>query len=332
LSEHHQVSLTQGLAPEDAQARHDRYRELFGFTLEAARSKGVFVADPTPPSRRTYLVNGRALHLLDWHSGGGPPVLLLHGALLQAHVWDFFCLDMRQQFHIRAVDLPGHGDSGWAPNGDYSRARVSEDIVALIQHLDLNEVVLVGHSFGGAVAALVAAQLQERIRTLVMVDSTLMATGRPSVRTRSAAGPQTFASFEAFVQHAATLGRRGDPERLRTSLYWNARQLSDGLWTWKYDPALRSGPLGPGNFEDIWSALDGFGGPLLFVRAGEHSHLTDEALERLRLLSNVHIVEVAGAAHNVMSDEPLAFRREVGEFLSTSGDQGFTMNQTPPTF
>lgn len=302
--------------PEDASALASRYTELFTYTVEAAHRKGVFVADPTPPERRICDVNGTRLHFLDWGAGVGPPVLLLHGALLQAHVWDFFCLDMRQQFHIRAVDLPGHGDSGWASNGDYSRARVCADIVALIDQLDLTEVILIGHSFGGAVAALVAAQLQERIRTLVMVDSTLLPSGRTSVRTRSGAGPQSFTSFEAFVQHAATLGRRGDPERLRTSLYWNARQLANGLWTWKYDPALRSGPLGPGNFDDIWSALQAFGGPLLFIRAGEHSHLTDEAAERLRLLPNLHMVEVAGAAHNVMSDEPLAFRREVGEFLS----------------
>ncbi|MBV8714947.1 MAG: alpha/beta fold hydrolase [Chloroflexi bacterium] len=291
------------------------YNELFGFTLEAARRKGVYVADPTPPVRRTCVVNGHTLNFLDWE-GDGPPLLLLHGALLQAHVWDFFSLDMREHFHIRALDLPGHGDSGWAPDGDYSRARVSADVKVLIEQLDLTDAVLLGHSFGGAVSALVAAQLHPRIRALVMVDSTLLPSGRPSVRIRSAAGPQTFTSFEDFVQHAATLGRRGDPDRLRTSLYWNARQLPDGLWTWKYDPALRNGPLGPGNFEDIWSALEAFPGPILFVRAGEHSHLTGDAADRLRALANVRMVEVPHAAHNVMSDEPLAFRREVGAFLA----------------
>ena len=294
--------------------------ELFAFAVEAAYRKGVRVAHPTPPVRRTCAVNGSTLSFLDWQSTGAqPPILLLHGALLQAHVWDFFCLDMRQQFHIRALDLPGHGDSQWAPDGDYSRARVSADVAALIQQLDLTNLVLVGHSFGGAVASIVAAQLPERIRALVIVDSTLQPTGRPSVRTRAAGGPQTFASFEEFIRHAATLGRRGDPERLRTSLYWNASQLPDGAWTWKYDPALRRGPLGPPNFEDIWSALQAFSGPILFVRAGEHSHLTDEAADRLRTLPNTRIVVVPDAAHNVMSDNPLVFRREVADFLEVIG-------------
>src|SRR5437588_10433550 len=116
--------------------------------LEQARVKGVLVADPTPPLNRTQLVNGRIMHLLDWQGEPRPPLVLLHGALLHAHVWDFFSLDMRQHFHIRALDLPGHGDSEWASDADYSRPRVAADIVDLITQLDLSGLVLVGHSFG----------------------------------------------------------------------------------------------------------------------------------------------------------------------------------------
>jgi len=152
-------------------------------------------------------------------------------------------------------NLPGHGDSDWATDGDYSRKRVAADVTALITDLNLQSTILIGHSFGGSIAALIAAKIPDRIQSLVIVDSTLLPTGRPSVRTRSASGPQTFATFGAFVQHAARLGRRGDPARLVNSLHWNARQLSDGLWTWKYDPALRHTSLGPGDFEDVWRAL-----------------------------------------------------------------------------
>ena len=76
--------------------------ELFAVVVEEARRKGVVVADPTPPASRTCVVNGLRLHLLDWQGEGRPPMLLLHGALLNAHVWDDFSLDMRQHFHIHA--------------------------------------------------------------------------------------------------------------------------------------------------------------------------------------------------------------------------------------
>jgi pimeloyl-ACP methyl ester carboxylesterase len=301
------------------------YEELFTRVVTAARDKRLPVADPTPPLSCKH----RGLHLLDWQGNNLHPLLLLHGALLQAHVWDFFCLDMRRYFHIYALDLPGHGDSDWSTDGDYSRSRVAKGVAALIDQLRLQQTILIGHSFGGSVAALVATQIPDKIQSLVIVDSTLLPTGRPSVRTRSAAGPQTFSSYEAFVQHAARLGRRGDPARLVNSLRWNARQLSDGLWTWKYDPALRRTPLGPGDFEDVWSALAKFPKPILFVRAGEYSHLTDAAAERLQTLPNVRLVTVPDAAHNVMSDNPLAFQHEVGKFLSVVGGTTDTRIRTP---
>lgn len=292
------------------------YEALFAATVAAARRKGMLVADPTPPASRTCLVDDLNLHFLDWQRTDLPPLLLLHGALLQSHVWDFFSLQMRQRFHIRALDLPGHGDSDWAADGDYTRARVTTDVASLIEQLDLRSLVLVGHSFGGAVCALLAARLTDRVRALVMVDSTLLPTGRPSVRSRAAALPRTFETFDEFAHHAAGLGRRRDPARRATTLHWNARQLVDGHWTWKYDPALRDTVLGPADFADIWDALRAFHGPLLFVRAGEHSHLADEAAERLRALPNVRLVVVPTATHNVMTDNPLAFRQQVGDFLA----------------
>ncbi len=300
----------------DAQGKS--YAELFALGVDAARRKGVHIADPTPPVRRSDTVNGRKLQFLDWQADDHPPMLLLHGALLQAHVWDFFSLDMRRQFHIHALDLPGHGDSDWHPERDYSRAHVTHDIAELIQQLDLSSLVLVGHSFGGSVAAMVASRLSDRVRALVMIDSTLLPTGQPSIRTRAAGGPQTFESFEEFAQHAAGLGRARATGRVSTSLVWHARQLTDGRWTWKYDPAVRHAVLGPPDFEDVWSALRSFTGPVLFVRASRQSHLSEEAAERLRTLPHVQLVVVPEAGHNVMTDNPLVFTREVRDFSRAS--------------
>ena len=291
--------------------------QLFAETVTAAERKGVHVADPTPPRRVSCTVNGLKLNLLDWQGDHRPQMLLLHGALLQSHLWDFFCLDMRQHFHIRALDLPGHGDSDWARDGDYSRARVAREIVSLVEQLRMKSFILVGHSFGGSVGALVAAALPDQVRALVMVDSTLMPSGRPSVRARAAELPSTFESFDEFARHAARLGRRTDPERPAPSLRWNARQLDNGHWTWKYDPALRHTAPSPSELSDVWDALHTFPGPVLFVRAGEHSHLSDDAAKQLQALPGVRLTVVPAASHNVMSDDPLAFMREVADFLAT---------------
>jgi pimeloyl-ACP methyl ester carboxylesterase len=99
-------------------------------------------------------------------------------------------------------------------------------------------------------------------------------------------------------------------------LRWNARELGDGRWTWKYDPALRETPLGPADFEDVWKALHAYRGPVLFIRAGEHSHVTESAAERLSALPNVRMQVVPDATHNVMSDNPLGFTDAVAAFLA----------------
>ena len=297
------------------------YEDLFVAMLEAAERKGISISDASPPLRRMCVANGLRLHFMDWGGSHLPPMLLLHGALLQAHLWDFFSLEMRQQFHIHALDLPGHGDSQWTADGNYSRPRVAAAVARLIEELDLKSLVLVGHSFGGSLGALVAARLAERVRSLVMVDSTLLPTGRPGVRARAAGGPPAFATFDDFARHAAGLGgRQRDPARLSSSLRWNARQMEDGSWTWKYDPALRRTSLGPSDFEDVWSALAVFPHPVLFVRAGDHSHLSEAAAERLRSLPNVRLEVVPDATHNIMSDNPPGFRGAIAGFLANLSD------------
>jgi pimeloyl-ACP methyl ester carboxylesterase len=292
------------------------YEELFAIAVEEARRKGVRVADPTPPIRCTCTATGLGVHFLDWQGDSPEPLLLLHGALLQAHVWDFFSLDMRQDFHIRSIDLPGHGDSDWAADGNYSRARVADHIVSLVQRLDLRSLVLVGHSFGGGIALLAAARFMERVRALVLVDCTMLPTGGPSFRAQVHAGLQTFASLEDFARHIAPSHVRDDLARQTVRLRWSTRQLADGTWTWKYDPALRS-PSGPADFEAMWSALGALSLPVLFVRAGRRSHLSEAARERLLTLPNVRLVVVPEAGHNVMSEDPITFTRTVREFLST---------------
>jgi pimeloyl-ACP methyl ester carboxylesterase len=130
-------------------------------------------------------------------------------------------------------------------------------------------------------------------------------------------GPDTFPTIEAFAEHAAGFNPRRRADQLTLSLRWNARQREDGQWTWKYDPALRQ-RRSP-EFERVWAALHSVRCPTLFVSAGENSHVTPEALGQLRTLSNVSVVEVPDAAHNVMGDNPVGFSREIRAFLASHG-------------
>src|SRR5207249_1787950 len=87
---------------------------------EAAELAQMSLAEVVLPTERQLQGNGLPLHLLDWGTPGQPPVLFLHGGSLTAHTWDLVCLALRQRYHCQALDLRGHGDSGWSPDADYS--------------------------------------------------------------------------------------------------------------------------------------------------------------------------------------------------------------------
>lgn len=296
--------------------------DLFASLLDGARAQGLAFVDPAPPADRFQSVDGLRLHYLDWGIAGQPPLVLVHGRAVTAHTWDFFSLAMRPHFHVFALDQRGHGDSAWAPDGDYRRERHADDLVSFVDHLGLDGMVLVGHSLGGAVSLLAAPRLASKLRALVIVDSTLGRRRGPSPVGRFIEGPDVFPSLEAFAAHAHQFNPRRDPARLLASLRHNTMQLPDGNWTWKYDKRLRdpTHPSAPPDFPAMWQLLRSLPCPILIVRAGERSHINDDLIPEIAALApRVQLATVPHAGHSVMGDNPKDFATAVTTFLESTG-------------
>ena len=82
--------------------------------------------------------------------GQGEPLLLVHGLGSSIQDWEYQLPHLQQQRRVVAVDLRGHGRSG-KPRERYSMAAFAADVAALIEHLGLPPVHLVGISMGGMV-------------------------------------------------------------------------------------------------------------------------------------------------------------------------------------
>src|SRR5262245_18725764 len=112
---------------------------------------------PAPYSSHIVDVDGSQLHYLDYGMAGGPPILCVHGGAAHGHWFDFFAPGFSIDFHVRALDFRGHGDSQWMNPPDYTYEAHAADLARVAYQLDLRDFVLIGHSMGGLISLVYAA-------------------------------------------------------------------------------------------------------------------------------------------------------------------------------
>jgi pimeloyl-ACP methyl ester carboxylesterase len=99
---------------------------------------------------------------------GGMPILLLHGWQGAGAVWTPIVERLAARYRTIAVDLRGFGESNAAP-GPYRVETFSDDLSALVASLDLDPMVVVGHSMGAAIAQRFAIDRPDAVEGLVLV-------------------------------------------------------------------------------------------------------------------------------------------------------------------
>src|SRR5438105_3318346 len=102
----------------------------------------------------------------------GPSVVLLHGVTSRWQGWVTTLPVLTQRWHVIAADLRGHGRSGHA-RGRYGIMEYTQDVIALIRHLQAGPAVLIGHSLGAIVSIGVASEAPDAVRAVVLEDPPL---------------------------------------------------------------------------------------------------------------------------------------------------------------
>ena len=122
----------------------------------------------------TIEVAGARLHVRRWGPSDGRPLLFLHslGPAASAALLDVGVGPLADAgWSIAAPDMPGFGQSPPVDADSYAVPRLAELAWGIADRLEWPEVVMAGHSWGGAVAIHVAAARPDRVRALVLVDS-----------------------------------------------------------------------------------------------------------------------------------------------------------------
>ncbi|GAA4607170.1 pimeloyl-ACP methyl ester carboxylesterase [Actinoplanes octamycinicus] len=115
--------------------------------------------------------DGTALHYLDW--GSGQPMLFVPSAWLPVQMWEHQLTDLTERgLRCVAYDRRGHGRSD-APWDGYDYDTLADDLAALVDHLDLRDLTLVGHSAGGGeVVRYLTRHGAHRVRGIVLLAAT----------------------------------------------------------------------------------------------------------------------------------------------------------------
>ncbi len=117
-------------------------------------------------------VDGGALFVASWGTAAAPTVVAVHGITANHAAWQWVADELESDLRLVAPDLRGRGASAGV-GGGYGLERHAADVVAILDTLGRDRAVVVGHSMGAYVAAVVAAQYPERVAAVVMVDGGL---------------------------------------------------------------------------------------------------------------------------------------------------------------
>ncbi len=285
-------------------------------------------ADGFTPSEHWADIGDLRVRYLDW-GGDGPPLLALHGLASTAHWYDIVAPMLRDRHRVIAPDQRGHGQTTNAPSG-YDWKTLSDDMAGLLDHIGLDEVAVMGHSWGGNVATNFAANRADRVNRLIMIDGGFF-DGRLTPG----------ATWEAFSQRLrprdVTGNRQEFLERLRNQMgeIWSA-ELERIVQTMVYEDenGQIQDILRPENqaqvIRTMWDepasiTLPKIECPTLVVPAGPTAERADSefAQSRRRMvdaaeksLKNGRVHWIPETIHDIGYHKPRELAQVIGDFLA----------------
>lgn len=252
-----------------------------------------------------------------------PTVLLMHGGGQTRHAWHGTALALaRAGWRAVALDLPGHGESAWSPQGDYHVDKLAADVARLCGGLG-SPLAIVGASLGGMIGmALVGRADAPAVAALALVDvgPWLESAGVDRIVGFMRAHPDGFASLEEAAQHIAAY--RGRPVQAHPrGLGKNLRRNAAGRWVWHWDPRLMNDENHSHRNDPDYLArsLARYRGQLALVRGGRSDVISAAGAARFCAeFPRARFYELAQAGHMVAGDANDVFTASLIDFLDTA--------------
>ncbi len=252
-------------------------------------------------------------------------VMLAHGGGQTRHSWASTATRLAERgWKTVSLDLRGHGESDWAPDGDYQHTRFAEDLVAVADAMP-DTPALIGASLGGLAGLTVETVIAPgTFRSLTLVDIVPRSDPAGVSKIMGFMGANLESGFDNLEQAAdsiaAYLPHRPRPKDL-SGLSKNLRQGDDGRYRWHWDPrfvtgmgARRGDPAAA--IEPRYQDMDL---PVHLIRGRMSELVSREAAEAfVATLRHGSFTDVADAGHMVAGDKNDAFLEAVLAFLEAA--------------
>jgi len=283
------------------------------------------------------------LQFWDWGSDGKPSLVLVHGGLDHARNWDWVARALRDDYHVYALDLRGHGNSAWAPGAMYSVTEHVLDLSALLDIVDDFPIYLIGHSLGGIIVMHYAGIYPDRVKKVVSIEGLGFPPGHrihapaserlrkwiENVRTTEGREPRSYPTIDAAVNRMREANPHLSDEVARHLTLHGTNWNPDGSLIWKFDNYARNfAPYGH-NLEDFSEILSRITCPVLLFWGLESRMPDPEKDGRTAALRNYRMVRAPHAGHWVHHDQLELFLGETKAFLADDPDALRAASQVP---
>ena len=264
---------------------------------------------------------------LEWGDPDGYPILALHGWLDNALSFSVLA-PFLSEYRVIAVDLSGQGLSDHrSSDATYHIWDDVPQLLSVVATLGLNQLAVLGHSRGAAIAVLLATALEDRCSQLVLLDGMLP---RPTPdesaveqflqsqrdhRGLSKHQPRLFDDVEGFVNARVRLGFSEGSARLLAPRA--LRETEDG-WALVHDPRLNHASavkLSPGMCSAFYSAVTK---PTLALVAEEGLRLRsglEASLAAVSEIANCRVATVPGSHHTHMEEGAQQIAEQIATFI-----------------
>lgn len=244
-----------------------------------------------------------------WRSGGGPPLLLVHGTTADHSRWGPLLPLLEPHFTVYLMDRRGRSESSDAP--EYSLAREAEDVAAVVESIGKPAFVL-GHSYGG-LCSLEAALLTDNVKRLILYEPVL-SIGKPIYSPPVLDRIQTLVdrgelepALEIFFRDIVEM----PPARLA-----EFRQLPAWPVRVTLAPTIARELVVEEMYRFDAARLGAFTRPALLLLGGDSAGFFHNMARHVHAaLPDSRLVVMPGQGHNAMDTAPELFVREVRRFL-----------------